>query len=149
MSSGVPKNKIKTPTVVIQSEHCDDADAKRVKIVDTTGDPITPTNRFPVDAVVSVTPTNIDTPLIANINVALANTEQSYTFPDGTGKISLKVRGFNAILKYAWTLGASGTTFKTVGFGVEEIIDGVYLTGKTIYFQVSKPNQIVEIQSWS
>lgn len=147
MSQGIPKNQIKTQNTIAQSEHEDDADAKRVLVVDKDGDAITNTNRFPVDVVLSNS--QLENPLISNISISLANTEQSYTFPDGTSKISIKLREGDAIIKYAWNSGESDTEYVTIGYGVKELIDGVVLNNKTIYFQVSKANKVVEIQSWS
>lgn len=143
----IPKNQIKSRNTIEQREHEDNAAARRVTPVDKDGEFFDENNRFPVDAIVNIS--DIDTPTIANIPVPLANTEHSYTFPDGTSKISIKVRGGHAIIKYAWEEDESDTNFITVGYGNEEIIDGVSLNNKTLYFQVSKDNQIIEIQSWS
>jgi len=47
---GLPKNQIRTVNTIIQREHEDNADAKRVLLVDETGAPISDTNKLPVDA---------------------------------------------------------------------------------------------------
>lgn len=44
MSKGIPKNQLKTRNTIIQSEHEDDADAKRVLIVDELGNFNSPEN---------------------------------------------------------------------------------------------------------
>jgi len=47
MGKGIPKNQVRSMTAMAQDEHCDDADAKRVKIVDEDGEPINDTNPLP------------------------------------------------------------------------------------------------------
>jgi hypothetical protein len=49
--SRIRDNKIKSRNNIEQDEHCDVADARRVKLVDEGGDPINSLNPFPVDVV--------------------------------------------------------------------------------------------------
>ncbi len=48
MSKGIPQNNVKSQTVIAQSEHCDEADAKRTKLVDLSGLAISPANPLSV-----------------------------------------------------------------------------------------------------
>jgi hypothetical protein len=146
----IPKNQVKSRNSIEQSEHEDQAHARRVLLVDYQGDPIDATNPLPVSATINVSPgAGLDTPVIANVSALLANTEYSYIIPDGTGKLSIKVRPSDAIIKYSWNAGQSGTNYITIGYGVEREIVDVNMVGKTIYFQVSKPNRTIEFESWS
>lgn len=87
-------------------------------------------------------------PFIVNIPVPVKNTEQSYTFSDDTKKYKFKVRDGGAKTKMAYVSGESGTNYWTISRGfIHEEVD-LKITGKTIYFQLSKANQVVEITYW-
>lgn len=143
----IPKNQIRSINSINQDEHEDLADAKRVLPVDELGNPINTENRFPVDAIIGTGA--VTTPAIANIAVASSGVEFSYTFPDNTRQASLRVRDGNAKIQYAWETGKSGTEFITVQMGNIEVVEGINLSNKTIYFQLSKGTKIVEIISYS
>lgn len=146
----IPKNQIRSRNTIEQSEHEDALHARRVVLVDYLGELYTPTNRLPVDAVVSIDPgAGVTTPKIVNIPIALANTEYSYAFPSETAWFTIKARESNVIIKYAWEVGKSGTEYITIRYGQEKTIDTVNLTSKTLYFQLNKPGMTIEIESWS
>ena len=85
---------------------------------------------------------------IANTAMASADTEYSYTIPAGTKRIKFKLRALNALLKYSFTAGESGTTFVTVPYGDTEEINDASLGGKIIYFQSPTASQTVETRTW-
>lgn len=74
MSKGIPNNQVKPVNTIIQSEHCDDADAKRAKLVDENGDPINSSNPLPI---------NIETVTIPDLDVNLAHNGESPQPNDG------------------------------------------------------------------
>jgi hypothetical protein len=151
MSNGIPKNQVKSVNTINQSEHEDDADARRVLPIDQFGEYFgTPTNPIFVEGEIEVNPdAGVDTPTIFNISALLSGTEYSQVIPDGTRKFILKVRGGEAALKIAFSAGGTSTTFLSVSRGANFIISGVSLTSATVYFQVDKPGKIIEILTWS
>lgn len=78
-----------------------------------------------------------------NISVPLANTEQSYTLPANTKKFIIRARG-NSRIQLAYSVGLSGTTFRTVDPG-SDFTDTNFYTNQTIYFQLSKAGDVVEL----
>lgn len=87
-------------------------------------------------------------PTIANTAMTSADTEYSYDIPAGTKRIKFKLRALNALLKYCFTSGASGTTYITVPYGDNEEINDASLGGKTLYMQSPTASQTVEIRTW-
>jgi hypothetical protein len=87
------------------------------------------------------------TPSITNIAVPAANTEQSHTFPANTKKIKIRARG-NSIIKYSFNSGQSGTNYITIFPGNTYEETDLKLTSVTVYFQLTKAGDIVEILSW-
>ena len=88
------------------------------------------------------------TPTIYNVNLTTVNTEYSQALPSGTKKVDIKLRGLGALLKIAFTSGASGSTYITVPYGASLHLEGVNLTGITVYAQSSTASQVLEIVSW-
>lgn len=87
---------------------------------------------------------------ILNVPASLANTEYSVTLPTGTKRILLKVRGYASTLKFSWTAGTSGSNYITLERGcsyTEEFIE-LTTTNRTIYFQSSKANVVIEVLTW-
>ena len=80
--------------------------------------------------------------------MASADTEYSYAIPAGTKRIRFKLRALNALLKYCFTSGASGTTYITVGYGDAEEINDAKLGGQTVYFQSPTASQTLETRTW-
>lgn len=81
---------------------------------------------------------------VYNISVLLANTEVSQALATGTKKITIKVRG-NSTLKLSFS---SGGPYITIPQGATWSNDGLNFNG-TLYFQTTKPSQIVEIEEWT
>jgi len=86
-------------------------------------------------------------PTIANETMTSANTEYSYTFPEGTRAFKISLRALNALLKVAFVEGASGTTFFTVPYG-DKLEMKAKVGGATIYFQSPTASQVAEIETW-
>jgi hypothetical protein len=147
--------------------------ALRHVMVDECGNYYTPTNPLPVaidtsisigaveikdpqgdildvntDGSINVVPTTVTLdPFIENITTVLANTEYSFTFPTDTRHWIIKNRG-DARTQFAFNLGDSGIKFMTLWPGAVYHMD-VNFGGKKIYFQTSKPNQVIEILHWT
>lgn len=85
---------------------------------------------------------------IANVAMATADTEYSYEIPAGTKRIKFKLRALNALLKYCFTSGGSGTTYITVGYGDYVEVNDAKIGGQTIYFQSPTASQTVEVTTW-
>lgn len=87
-------------------------------------------------------------PVVENVSIPLANTEVTHALPTGTKRFFIKLRD-RAILKIAYAVGTSGTTFSTIkprSWYAEERI-GAGTT--TLYMQSPTAGQTAEITSWS
>jgi hypothetical protein len=118
--------------------------ARRVTLVDKLGNKFDGANRLPVEATVTIG--SIGTPIIYNPVALLANTEYSQVIPDNTGRITVAARN-NAKLQIAYSP-STGTQFLTVWPGNIYEVNGIKLVGKTLYFQSTKANTILEIEAW-
>ena len=87
------------------------------------------------------------TPTIANVVATLANTEYSYAFPANTAKYKVSARGLSK-LKVAFVLGDTSTNYVTVTPGAKLTEENVLLNSTVLYFQATKPLEVVEILSW-
>jgi hypothetical protein len=83
------------------------------------------------------------TTTIFNVAIPLANTEVSQALPANTKKFMFKSRSKSTI-KFAYTSGASGTTYITLPAGAVYEDDNYY-TSLTIYFQSSKMGDTLEL----
>ena len=122
--------------------------------VDEFGNEYTESNRFPVDATISLTPVKPDQHHIFNVNVSTAGVEQVVLLPAGTEIFSIMVRSNKAIkLQYTFTAGESGTKFITIMPGVRKEFSGVgFNLAKPLYFQLSSTDvggTIVEVEAWT
>lgn len=85
----------------------------------------------------------------ATVNLILASTEYSFTFPTGTRQFLIKLRG-RSKLQYSYTLGGSGTSFTTLERFCFYSEIGLLLTAPiTLYFQCTDPGQVAEITYWT
>ena len=84
---------------------------------------------------------------IANVSMTSATTEYSYTFPAGTKKFRIKLRALNALLQVSFASGASGSTFITVPYG-DDLVMEAKVGGSTIYFQSPSASQVAEVETW-
>jgi hypothetical protein len=89
-------------------------------------------------------------PVVQNISCPLINTEYSAVLPAGVTSFTVKARAQNADLKLAFVATQSGTNYLTVPAGGSYTKDMAQLTlATTIYFQLNKASQTVEILQWS
>lgn len=85
-------------------------------------------------------------PVIYNVSCALANTEYSQALNTNAKKILIRVRGL-AKLQLAFTFGDSGTDYISLPMGCSFTEEAILFNGG-VYFQLNKPNQVVEILEW-
>ena len=95
---------------------------------------------------VSFTPAAL-TPSIFNVTTGAANAESSQALPVGTQQFSIANIG-NGVLQVSFTVGTSGTVFKTIPPGAEWEKSGINST-LTLYFQSNKASQDIEIVAWA
>lgn len=145
--ANIPKNQVISRNSIEQREHEDAAAARRVLLVDEEGSAINENNPLPASVTIQGE-TQPDELEIFNLSALAANTEYSQQLPDNTSKFYLKARG-NAKLQFAFAAGESGTKFWTVFPGETYPVDGLKLSGKTIYVRSSKPNETVELLVWT
>lgn len=89
----------------------------------------------------------VTAPLVENVTIAIADTEQTHTFPADTKRFLIQSRGSKVKLSFA--SGQSGTTYLTVhpyGFYSE---DGIGAASLTVYLQSPAAGSVVELVSWS
>lgn len=83
---------------------------------------------------------------VYNVTVSLANTEQSITLSNNTKSFLIKVRG-NSSLKLAFNSGESSTNYITISPGANYYAEGLNFSGD-LFFQTTKPSQVIEILEW-
>lgn len=92
-------------------------------------------------------PSIVFTGTVENVSIAVANTEQSHTFPAGSRSIQVKARG-GSKLKMSFSPGTSGTTYQTIWPGAVYSQENIGATSTTIYFQSPVAGLVVEMTSW-
>ena len=88
------------------------------------------------------------TPTIYNKTMTLANTEYSQALPKGTKKVLIKERSGADIIKLAYAVNQSGTTYITIPIGSSKYLEGVWLSETTLYFQCPTAGLVLEIEVW-
>ena len=85
----------------------------------------------------------------ANTTVTMtsANTEYSWTIPNGVAAFTVKCRGAYDV-KCAFTSGASGTTYFTIPSGSTYYETNVSSYGNVLYMQCATAAQVMEIIYW-
>lgn len=149
----IPNNKIRTRNSIEQHEHEDSANARRVLIVDADGDPIDSSNKLPVEASFNLNSLTVEiasatSPIIYNLNAALANTEYSIALPDDTRRYVIKARNASRI-QFSFQALQSNTNFITIKPGNSWSENDLKLDSKVLYFRVSKPNTSIELLIWT
>lgn len=91
---------------------------------------------------------------IVNVDMPLAETEYSFTFPANTVAWVVKTRAQGTLLHYAFTTGklpisGDGSAYATVPQNFLQSQSDVEWSGKTIYLQTEKIEQLVEIISYT
>ena len=92
----------------------------------------------------------VTAPAIANVDVATADTEESWTVPSGTIMFRMRARGSSKI-QLAFTALQSDTNYVTIYPGnsympPQELSPAASVT---LYFQTSKDSEVVEFEYWS
>ena len=93
-------------------------------------------------------------PTIYNVIMTTLNTEYSQALPSGTKKILVSVQGGDStfIYRYAYVTGKVATPtspFKQYNGDIEVVIDGIALTGVTLYFASNVSGKTIQIESWT
>lgn len=86
-------------------------------------------------------------PVVYNVTCTLANTEYSQVLNTSAKKFLIRVRG-NAVMRLAFDSGGTVVSWITIPFGCSYIEEALLFSG-TLYFQTSKPAQVVEILEWT
>lgn len=151
LNSAISANEQQHPAVPIQEIERfvyeeEPTVAYRTIMVDKLGDVIDDGNPLPVEATINVS--NVGTPTIFNVAAANKGVEYSQLLPDNTAQFILKARN-GAKLQLSYVSGQTGTNYLTLTPGNIYTVESVKLTGKTIYFQSSKDDTVVEIVTWT
>lgn len=100
----------------------------------------------PIPVSVSMDPATMGQ--IDHVDMPLAATEYSYTFPTGTKQFEVKTRTAGK-LQLCFSAGQTTTEFFTVPSGASLSESGLKTAaGLTLYFQCSTPNNVLEIKHW-
>lgn len=92
---------------------------------------------------------SVSTPVIYNFEISAANTEYSYSLPNGTMRFEFRSRDGKKI-KIAYNNGESDTSYRTIHPGETYREEGIDSSASlTLYFQSTSANVNVEIVSWS
>lgn len=122
--------------------------AKRVYLIDETGEPWDENNPFPVLATVSDNaPQNC---FIFRIPYATAGVEQTQVIPNNTKKLYVSIVDLNAKLRVSFTENGTidGGNYITEYIGNKYEREGLKLVNKTLYYQANKSDVIIEIEAW-
>lgn len=87
-------------------------------------------------------------PTVANVAMALADTEYSYALPAGTKEFWLKLQIEGYDLQVAMVSGASGTTYFTVNSGQVHKEPDVKNSGVVLYFRSPQAGMTAQILSF-
>ena len=92
---------------------------------------------------------SVTTPEIENITVASANIEYTHTLPANTKYFKLKSRN-DSVIKLSFTNGESNVKYIKIcpGFQYESPVSFEIGASISLYFQTSKINEVIEIESW-
>lgn len=87
-------------------------------------------------------------PTIATVAITLADTEYSYTLPQGTHEFWLKLRDPGYPMQACMVSGETGTTYFTVSNGKIHKETNVKSSNVTIYFRSPQASMTAEIISF-
>lgn len=91
------------------------------------------------------------TPTVYNVDMTLADTEYSQALPTGTKIFEIREQSMNFTTRYAFVTGkvaVPSAPYRTLGVGEVKTVEGLSLTGKTIYFACSTAGKTMEIEAW-
>jgi len=132
---------------------------KRVILVDGFGERIESVTtggirRLGVDVSgITVSGVNVDpdpsSASINNIDYPTSGVEQSWVVPDDTRKFEIRVRDMDANMRIAFSSGDTSIgPYFTIRRGCSFWEDNIKTNGITVYFQIDKSSQTVEILTW-
>lgn len=85
--------------------------------------------------------------IVNKISPVTTDTEFSQTITEGTQQLLIRCRG-SATIKFTFVSGESGTKYITIRRGTVYSAANLNLLGKTLYMQVDKASQVIEIEEW-
>lgn len=85
---------------------------------------------------------------IANVDITLANTEYSYSLPNGTKRFKIKLRNPGYPLQLCVVSGESNTTYYNLAQGKTHEEKDIKGTNITLYFRTTANSQVAEIISF-
>lgn len=145
----IPNNQIRSRNTIEQHEHCDDASARRVKIVDEYGNAINDGNPLAVNATVSGA-ADARSPFIFRIAMPSADTEYEFQFPLNTDQFILRPLKNKGLVKFSYIIGETNTAYDIIKPGNTLPKTDLKLSGTTkIFFQSPIPNNTMLIQVWT
>lgn len=118
--------------------------AIRTMQVDRGGNPYSSDNPVPVVFATS----SVTTPIVSRVAIPNANQEYSHTFPEGTKRFRFRVEKGGAEAKLTYQSGQSATNYWTVNRGAHFEEREIGTQNLTIYFQLDRSSQTVQIMSW-
>lgn len=84
---------------------------------------------------------------IYNVSIISAGVEQSQALPANTKKFLIRSRNKGQV-RLAYSSGGTNTTYLTLPLGTS-FVDDAFYTAQTVYFQSSKPGDIIEIVAYA
>lgn len=122
--------------------------ARRVVLVDKFGEKIDESNPLNVTANVDVG--GVVLPLIQNLSVINSGQEYPISVPITTKRFMIKSRSGNTRIQISYTAGQTNTNFITLSAGSAYTEENLTLIAPLmLYIECNKPNQIIELISWS
>ena len=85
------------------------------------------------------------TPATTTLSLTTADTEYSYTVPDGTKRLIFKLRTLDGDVTYGWATGARNMTI-SAGF-VRDISD-INFVARTLFVSCNLADKILEIETY-
>ena len=91
-----------------------------------------------------------DTPVLKNITVPNKNTKTSLVLEEGCKQLIIKTKSAVTTIAYAFSESDydAGITH-TIECGQYYKVNGLTLSGKTLYFSTNDDNRIIEVQQWT
>ena len=150
LNARIRGNQVKSVNNIHQDEHEDQADARRVTLIDFFGNPINTSNRLPVDAIINVTDGDpVDTPLQFRVPVPIADTEYSQALPSRTKRFEIHTESRRGTIKLSYVAGGTTSNYRTIKPGNTYPEKDIDVTGMILYFRINKAGETVEILTWT
>lgn len=87
-------------------------------------------------------------PTIQNVSMTTANTEYSYSLPEGTNTFKVQLRSFAAALQLCFIENDSATTYVNIGAGGFYLEEDIKAQNIDLFFRSPTANQTLEVLSW-